>query len=144
LRSASSRTINKLATICADFVSRYVGGESRGASIAETVADQFVAAGAGARTGSTGFQVKHSAVYACLQIGVLAFRNVWNRDDPLLQSVEVDLHGDWSTWSTLRRCGSCRSLTFRATRGGCAFTATASRTASTASGRGFTRTRLSS
>ena len=67
---------------------------------------QFVAATAARPpppppAGRRRFEIKHLAINTGLQIRVLTLRYTGNRNDPLWQSIKIDLHRDWTTWTTL-------------------------------------------
>jgi hypothetical protein len=125
--TTTGRTINNLPTVRAHLVSSDVVDESRSTTIAQAITHKFVTwrttlpAATGAR--SSCLEIEDLAIETSLKIGVLALRHVWNGNDALRQTVEINLHSYRRTWTTL--ASTTRAFT----------------TATTTFTSGFTRTR---
>src|SRR5690349_21756267 len=116
LATAKPGTIDNLAAIGADVVSHHIIDERRDAAIAQAITHQLarIGARAAALAAASRFEKKHRAVNTSRQNRILSLGHTRYSDDSLLQSVEIDLHRDWTTWFT-RRCSLASSLTFTTT-----------------------------
>src|ERR1043165_7010265 len=106
MTDAASNMIDDLATIGADVIRHDVIDERRQATVAETIPHQLarITPRTSALAGTTRFEEKHSPVNAGPQRRILSLRHAGHGDNALLESVEINLHRHWTTWSTRRCC----------------------------------------
>ena len=139
---AAAGAIEELAPVGAHVVLRDAGDERRRAPIADAIALQRRAATSPAASAAGGrLEVVHGAGDAGPKLAVLALRHAGNRDDALLQPVEVDLHGHRHARRARRLSGGL-ILGFSSGRSGCCSTAAAAPATASTSRRDASHTQV--